>query len=691
MDTQHVAHPRSDTSGLLAYGQNQRQRTLTVILVTIMLATALFGSLNLFFYEASDPAIVFFVTSFLCLPALWLNRRGYYLLAEMIASVIILIAAHYNLVDGAGIRDPGVVAYPIIIIIGGLLFGKRTVPLFTLIGIGSLFTVVYVQSSFADGVNRLVIISVLLLVAGVITWAIIGNIEKHLAQIDQSEINLRHAYEQAQTQARQMRRIIETVPEGVLLLEAEGHILLANQTAQNFLNILIPFYDKNLPLKQLGETYLIEILDVTREGIWQEIKVSDPEHIFEVAARPVQRELTLSQDWVLVLRDVTLQRKQQEVIQAQDRLATVGQLAAGIAHDFRNILTVISTYSQILQAKPDTPKRHEYLTLIQNQSKEAAHLIQQILDFSRRSVMERKVIDMVDLVKELISLLQRTIPSNISIQFEHHPGQYNLIADKAHLQQALMNLAVNARDAMPNGGYMQFTLSTERPAAGLELNLETGFQSWLCLRVSDTGQGIEATDLSHIFEPFYTRKEVGKGTGLGLAQVYGIVKQHEGEITVKSTVGAGTTFYLYFPIVSEEPVSPNGPDGDLFTFAQEITILLVEDNPLTRKSTEEMLTMLGCRVITADNGKDALTILQTKQSAIDLVISDIVMPEMGGLELYQKLQEMTADLKVLIMTGYPLDEQAKMLLEQEVVEWVEKPYEAGEMAQKINNALNRQK
>jgi two-component system, cell cycle sensor histidine kinase and response regulator CckA len=689
MDTQHVVYARSDMSGLLTYRQDQRRRTLTIILVTVMLATALFGALNLFFYAASDPAIVFFVTSFLCLPALWLNRRGYYLLAEMIAAVVVLIAAHYNLVDGAGIHDPGVVAYPIIIIIGGLLFGKRIVPLFTLIGIGSLIAVVYVQSSFADGVERLVIISVLLLVAAVTTWVIMGNMDKYIAQIKQSEINLRHAYEQTEAQAQQVRRIIETVPEGVLLLDAERHILLANQTAQNFLNILTPFYDKNLPLERLGETFLTEIMDVTREGVWQEIQVSDPEYIFEVAACPVQRELTLSQDWVLVLRDVTLKRKQQEAIQAKDRLATVGQLAAGIAHDFRNILTVISTYSQILRAKPDTPKRHDYLTLIQNQSKDAAHLIQQILDFSRHSVMERKVTDMVDLVEELISLLQRTMPSNIPIQFEHNPGQYTLIADKTHLQQALMNLAVNARDAMPNGGRLQFTLLIERPAAELEPDLETEGQPWLCLRVSDTGQGIGATDLPHIFEPFYTKKEVGKGTGLGLAQVYGIVKQHEGVITVRSTVGAGTTFYLYFPVVLEKPVSLKDSGGELITMAQETTILLAEDNPFTRKSTEEMLNMLGCRVITADNGKDALTILQTQQSMIDLIISDIVMPEMGGLELYQKLQEVAPNLKMLIITGYPLNEQAKMLLEQEAVEWIEKPYEAAEIALKINNALSQ--
>jgi signal transduction histidine kinase/CheY-like chemotaxis protein len=680
-----------ETSDLLAYGRHQRKRTLAVILLTILLATALFGLVNLLFYESQEPALVFFITSALCLPALWLNQRGYYLAAGTMAVILVLTAAHYNLADGAGLRDPGIVAYPIIIIFGGLLFGKRLIPLFTLTGIGSLLIVVYVQATFSADVDRLLIISILIVAAAVTTWAIMENMDKHLARIKESEIGLRQAYEQTQAQARQVRRIIETVPEGVLLLDGDGRVVLANQAAQEFLDVLAPLHDKNLPLSRLGDTALTEILETTGSGIWQEITIADPTYIFEVAARPVQREPAASRDWVLVLRNVTLQRKQQEALHEQERMATVGQLASGIAHDFRNILTVILTYSQILRVKPDTPKRYEYLTVIQEQSQHAAQLIEQVLDFGRRSVMERRATDVVDLVKELVSLLQRTMPANISIHFEPSPGKYVIRADKARLQQALMNLAVNARDAMPDGGRLHFALAPERPLADLTANLEAGLEAWVCLRVTDTGQGIAAVDLPRIFEPFYTRKEAGRGTGLGLAQVYGIVKQHDGEITVQSSEGEGTTFYLYFPAVTAEPLSPISRDSQPFTFEQEITILLVEDNPLTRESTEEMLKMLGCQVITAGNGQKALAIFQSQQRAIDLVISDIVMPEMGGIELFQRLQELAPHLKMLITTGYPLDEPAKKLLEQGAVEWVQKPYEVGEIARKISNALSRKK
>ncbi len=674
-----------------AYSQNQRKRTLALLLVTIMLATALFGALNLFYYKSQEQtAAIFFLTSVLCLPALWLNRHEYYLAAGAIAAVTILIAAHYNLVYGAGLRDPGVVAYPIIIIIGGLLFGKRAVPIFTIIGIGSLITVVYVQSRFDTDAAHLLIVSVLILVAAGTTWAIMDNMDKYIARIKQSETALRQAYEQTHAQAQQVRQIIETVPEGVLLLDAKRRIILANQTAQEFLNILALSHDQDLPLNQVGDTSLEVILDVARDGGWHEVRGADSESIFEVAARPVQSDPAFSQeDWVLVLQDVTLKRKQQSILREQERLATVGQLASGIAHDFRNILTVILTYSQILRAKPDAPKRHKYLTVIQNQTQDAARLIEQILDFGRRSVMERKVTDMVNLIEGLISLLKRTMPSNIVLQFVHNPGSYHLQADKARLEQALMNLAVNARDAMPDGGLLQFALALERPSPEILSILKTEGTTWLHLRVKDTGGGIEAADLPHIFEPFYTKKEVGKGTGLGLAQVYGIVKQHEGIITVDSTVGEGTTFDLYFPAVSEEPVLQIGQNGERFGFNKEITVLLVEDNLLTRQSTEEMLSMLGCRIITAVNGRDALTLFQSPQNNIDLVISDIVMPEMGGLELYQTLQEIAPDLKMIITTGYPLDEQSQSLLEQEAVAWVQKPYEVGEIVRKIEAALAR--
>jgi signal transduction histidine kinase len=535
----------------------------------------IFGIVNFYLSETHGSATIFFTAAAFCLTALWLNRQGYYFPSASIAAISVVLAAHINLLDGAGIRDPGVVAYPMIIIIGGLLFGKRIIPLFAVISIGSLVGVVYIGASFSADIDRLLIISVLLLVAAATTWAIMTNMDRNIAHIILSETNLRRAYEQTQEQARQVQRIIETVPEGVLLLDADQLVILTNQTAQKFLELLAPSYHEHIPLRQLGNLSVEKILGAAGDESWLEITINDPELIFEVTARSVQQTSPSLQDWVLVLRDVTLERKQQKSLQEQERLATVGHLAAGIAHDFRNILSVISTYSQIVRARPDTPKRYEYLTVIQEQAQDAAHLIEQILDFSRRSVIELKATDMVELVIGLVTLLKRTIPSNIVIRFEYEPGRYILKADKTRLQQALTNLAINARDAMPNGGNLHFSLSSQQPTEEQTLPLVPAPDAWLCLRVSDTGSGIETADLPHIFEPFYTKKEPGKGTGLGLAQVYGIVKQHGGEITVESTPGEGCSFYLFLPAIAEEPASPINLEGKSFVFAQSLTILLV--------------------------------------------------------------------------------------------------------------------
>jgi CheY-like chemotaxis protein len=207
------------------------------------------------------------------------------------------------------------------------------------------------------------------------------------------------------------------------------------------------------------------------------------------------------------------------------------------------------------------------------------------------------------------------------------------------------------------------------------------------LSIQDTGEGVHPEDLPYIFEPFFTTKKASKGTGLGLAQVYGIVKQHEGEITVSSEQGQGTTFNLFFPTTSEIMAAPTSQSEGEVKLDRKITILLVEDNTLTRTSTEEMLVLLGCQVVTAENGRQALEIYGPRLDTINLVISDIVMPAMSGVELYQELQKIAPQLKFLVITGYPLNNQARELLEQGYIDWIQKPFLAEELARKINSMV----
>lgn len=375
-----------------------------------------------------------------------------------------------------------------------------------------------------------------------------------------------------------------------------------------------------------------------------------------------------------------LRETQQRLVQ-QERLAAVGQLAAGIAHDFNNILAVIVLYTQLLQRTADLrPGEQQRLQTIVEQSRRATHLIQQILDFSRQSMIEKRPLALVPYLKEIEKLLQRTLPETIHVRFQHDDKDYLVYADATSLQQLMMNLAVNSRDAMPEGGELHLSLAevqvTEPEPMG-PVDLPPG--QWVLLRVSDTGHGMPHGVQKHIFEPFFTTKPTGEGTGLGLAQAYGIVKQHAGFIFCDSEVDQGATFRIYLPAISqvEAPVDVGReapPQG-----AGE-TVLLVEDSDLTRTALLDILQALNYQVITAVNGVEAKAIL-AQNSAIDLVISDVVMPEMGGVALANWLKEHYPGIKLLLMTGYAMDKRDELARRR--IPWIQKPFTVDRLAEKL--------
>ncbi len=383
---------------------------------------------------------------------------------------------------------------------------------------------------------------------------------------------------------------------------------------------------------------------------------------------------------------------ERERIRDQERLAMVGQLAAGIAHDFNNVMSVIALYSEMLRRNPHHPKNQHYLATISQQARHATNLINQILDFSRRSVIHLGHMDLLALTQKVVDMLQRTLPENIQVQLEHESGPFLVHADATRLQQVLMNLAVNARDAMPNGGELRFALSHRaiQPAQKVPAaNMKPG--SYVQLTVTDTGHGIDAQHLSRIFEPFFTTKEPGKGAGLGLAQVYGIVKQHQGEILVDSQVGQGTTFTIYLPEVHQAPPEPQYGDQCREALRGSETLLVVEDNEAARNALVELLEGLGYRVLAARDGEEAVFTFEASSQEIALIVCDLVMPRLGGLELYTRLRDRHPQLKMLIVTGYPLGLGDKEILESGVVEWIQKPPDADELGRRIRMLIDLQK
>ncbi|MCB8989896.1 MAG: PAS domain-containing protein [Ardenticatenaceae bacterium] len=391
-----------------------------------------------------------------------------------------------------------------------------------------------------------------------------------------------------------------------------------------------------------------------------------------------------------VHQDIT-ERKQMELqLVRQERLAAVGQLSAGIAHDFNNILTSILGFVQVLQLSPDTPtSMQSRLQKINDSGQRAAHLVRQILDFSQKTVRQLQQVDLSSLVEKSIQFLDPIIPENIQINYHVQPGDYLINADPSQLQQVITNLAVNARDAMPAGGELQIALSRAESMGKFYCVMcaQPIKGEWIQLRVTDTGSGIAPDILPQIFEPFFSTKEVGKGSGLGLSQVSGIVGQHQGHTRVESQVGQGTTFIIYWPPAQVEQEAAEPEPVQLRQGAGE-TILVVEDETAVLEAITAILEYLGYQVLTAATGVEAITIFEASQSQIDLVLSDMVMPDMDGEALFQHIKATNPDVKMIMMSGYPLGDRGARLLEQGLVAWLQKPMSLERLSQAVSQVLS---
>jgi nitrogen-specific signal transduction histidine kinase/CheY-like chemotaxis protein len=394
---------------------------------------------------------------------------------------------------------------------------------------------------------------------------------------------------------------------------------------------------------------------------------------------------------VLVLREVTAERALQEQLQRQERLAAVGQLAAGIAHDFNNIMSVISIYAELTSDAPGLSDYERGRThTIMSQAQRATRLIRQILDFSRQSVFERHNLDLLPLLKEEEKLLKQTLPESIELRLLYAKDEYLVLADATRMQQLVMNLAVNARDAMPDGGTLELELAHMTADGGHAAPLPgMSDGKWVRLRVRDSGCGIAPEHMAHVFEPFFTTKAPGEGTGLGLAQAHGIVAQHDGHITVESEAGAGTVFTIYLPALAL-----TAPD-QATSLRQQLPqghgecVLLVEDDAHLRASLVDLLTNWHYQVLPAADGEEALCLLAQRPAGVDVILSDVVMPRMGGIALVNALRKEGIDAPVLLMTGHTAQSRREELAGAGVDAWLDKPPSIVELAQALKSAAAR--
>ena len=377
------------------------------------------------------------------------------------------------------------------------------------------------------------------------------------------------------------------------------------------------------------------------------------------------------------VEDITERLSLEAQFRQSQKMESIGQLSAGIAHDFNNMLTVIQGHAGILLAKNELPSQYKSSSqAILFAAERAASLTRQLLVFSRKGSLQLKPVDLWEVISNLGKMLSRVLGESIKLETQKEADLPLIRADAGMIEQVLMNLVVNARDAMPQGGLVKILAKKQVILKGSNLSPDARPGDFVVLTVSDTGSGMDQATMARVFEPFFTTKEVGKGTGLGLATVYGIVKQHEGWIDLESEVGKGTTFRVFLPASTQQASGKIADAGGAPAPRRgSETILLVEDEAVLRDLASIILKDCGYEVLPAGSGPEALRVWQEHGMDVDLLLSDMALPDgLSGTDLAEKLQSVKPSLKVMFSSGYNLDETNNPLLRERRAAFIQKPY-----------------
>jgi PAS domain S-box-containing protein len=506
------------------------------------------------------------------------------------------------------------------------------------------------------------------------------------------------AEEQLQESEERYRRLVEYSPNAIAV-HSEGKFVYVNPAAIKLIGATDASQLIGMPIMSIIHPDDIEVVRqrvllgmterkalppleerfIRLDGFVVEVEVTSLPIIFQ--GKPATQ---------VVVRDITDQKKlQNQLIQSQ-KIQSLGTLAGGIAHDFNNILAIILGYSSTLEKnRNDTRKHSESISAISQAIDRGAALVRQILTFARKTDIAFEPLNIPDLVHELLSMLKETFSKTITFTQSCAPGLPDILADRTQVHQTLLNLCVNARDAMPNGGsiaikaeqHTKEEVSKRFPTADQEL--------YVCISVTDTGEGMDEAIYARVFDPFFTTKVKGKGTGLGLSVVYGVMQSHHGFVDVESYVGEGTTFYLYFPVspMVDTPIEEVSPGNEKPSGGTE-TILLIEDEYLILKVIRQLLKSYRYSVYVAADGEEALEVFARHRDEIALVLTDVGLPKMSGIDVFKKLKEMDPQIKVVLASGF-FEPDLKFSLHQLGVKgFIQKPYSNDEVLQKLREVLD---
>ncbi len=502
-----------------------------------------------------------------------------------------------------------------------------------------------------------------------------------------------------ESEHRRLAKVIDQSTEAVILTDISGNIEYANASFERLtgydyhdvcgenINILKSGKHEDHFYKNLWETIL---RGETWSGRFINLRKDKTQFESESLIFAVRDRKGEIVNFVGMMRDVTQECMLEEQLRQAQKMNAIGQLAGGVAHDFNNLLMVIRNSAQFIKmdAKEGTDTESDAVAIIEAANR-AAMLTRQLLAFSRKQVLDTKKLDLNKVVEDLKSMLERLMPENIRIQFAGYNEPCVIHADVGQLEQVVMNMAINARDAMSDGGVISIEIDTERLTTDLSHSVvdivkEDG--DYAVIKIIDNGSGMSEETISRIFEPFFTTKGVGKGTGLGLSTAYGIIRQHNGNVAVSSVIGEGTTFKIYLPL--KEGVAKSGKEKAAIKMSGGAeTILVVEDEPGVLKVVQRMLKSLGYIVHTATNGVHALNVLKDLPK-VDLLFSDVMMPEMNGTDLAERVRKDRPEIKILFASGYSEFHIKEGSLLDEKSNLIQKPYELSAVSRKVRDVLD---
>lgn len=495
--------------------------------------------------------------------------------------------------------------------------------------------------------------------------------------------------------SQEFNALLDAIPDNLTLQSHDLKVLWANRCAAGGsgreVSDLAGQYCYKLLHNRTAPCDSCPVLRSFRTGNMENEIVNSPDNrLWDMRTIPIKDEKGKVVNVIELGRDITEHRRLEAQLRQAQKMEAVGQLAGGIAHDFNNILTVITGCGEFLRERisKDDPLS-VYVDPIITSSERAANLTQNLLAFSKRQIINLQPVKLKELVRRAERLLSWLISEDIELKTIFADEEITVMADSGQIEQVLMNLATNARDAMPDGGLLVIeteTVELDDEFQKIHAYMKPGM--YALISVTDTGVGIDEKTRKRIFEPFFTTKETGKGTGLGLSMVYGIIKQHNGYINAYSEVGKGTTFKIYLPLTKAAVKALEPADPSLVKGGTE-TVLVVEDDEAVRKLTRDILERSGYKIVEAKDGEDAVNKFIENKDRIQLLLLDVIMPKKSGKEVYAEIRSITPDIKVLFLSGYTANLIHKKGILEEGLNFILKPVSKNDLLLKVREALDK--